>query len=217
MKVHVVDANNFAAVNVDDLLIEQVAAQQQQAFGSVGQYPAPAEVAAQTPPLMAKTAANGSAIAGLEDLREQGDLPRSSCGSERHLAHSAPAAPDESYTVEPNNSLRARLLMVMRIQNCSSGSQMNAKFIGKIVESRCRTDAAPKAEAWFPDGLGTLTLTFPYATGTLLNSPVDHCRTSALAAVSISLSVANADSGNRSLYVRRPSLLYARFDAGDSE
>ena len=30
MKIHVIDAHNFAAMDVDDLLVQQVAAQQQQ-------------------------------------------------------------------------------------------------------------------------------------------------------------------------------------------
>src|SRR5271156_5012996 len=36
LKVDVVDADDFASINVDDLLIEQIALKKEQAFGAVG-------------------------------------------------------------------------------------------------------------------------------------------------------------------------------------
>jgi len=46
MKIDVVDAHDLAAVDVNHLLIEQIAAEQQQAFGTVGSGPIPAAVEA---------------------------------------------------------------------------------------------------------------------------------------------------------------------------
>jgi hypothetical protein len=39
VKIHVVDAHNFAAVDVNHLLIEEIATEQQQAFGAIGHGP----------------------------------------------------------------------------------------------------------------------------------------------------------------------------------
>ena len=44
MKIDVIDAHNFAAINVNHLLIEQVAAKEQQAFRAVGQNPVSSDV-----------------------------------------------------------------------------------------------------------------------------------------------------------------------------
>ncbi len=39
MKIHVIHAHNFAAVHVNHLLIQQIAAEQQQSFGAIGRGP----------------------------------------------------------------------------------------------------------------------------------------------------------------------------------
>ena len=102
LKIDIIDADHFAAIDIDYLLIEQVALQQKQSFGAFDCRPFAGDCGgARMPPLIAAMAANGSTRLPDRVFTISDETPeRSSCGA-IVTSRTRPAAPDGSYTVAP--------------------------------------------------------------------------------------------------------------------
>ncbi len=126
-EVDVIDPDHFSSVDVDDLLIQQVALEQKQAFGAISWLPLAALVLARMPPLMAAIAAKGSTrlpdlvLTIRDEMRE-----RSSAGASV-TSRTRPAAPDGSYTVAPSSSLRARVVIPLENNQLARESELNSR------------------------------------------------------------------------------------------
>ena len=117
-QIQIVDPDDFSSENVDDLLIEQVASQQEHAFRALALGPVGRGELVRIPPLIEVTDTKGSSRSPVLVLMiSTATRARSSCGTSATSRTLPQRLPAVSNTGVPSSSVSAKVSMSPRILN----------------------------------------------------------------------------------------------------